>query len=65
MNNYSQNFNEWKIKRISYQEWYDAYLINAILEVHTDEPISGCHLIDDELQRQNIRVSKLMSSNPW
>jgi putative transposase len=51
---------------VSQQDWDDAHLINAALDIHADDPAVGYRFIADELREQGIaagedRVARLCS----
>lgn len=61
-----QGYYRWRASPVSERDWADAHLINAALEVHTDDPAFGYRFIADELPGQGIiagenRVQRLCS----
>jgi hypothetical protein len=44
-----QAFYEWDADPVSERDWHDAHLVNAILDVHGDDPEFGYRFITDEL----------------
>ena len=44
-----QAFYEWDANPVSQRDWDDAHLVNAILNVHGDDPEFGYRFIADEL----------------
>ena len=45
----AQGFYKWCANPVSQRDWDDAHLINAIIDVHDDDPEFGYRLIADEL----------------
>jgi len=45
----TQGFYKWRANPVSAREWDDAHLINAIVDVHADDPQFGYRFITDEL----------------
>lgn len=63
----TQAFYTWKAAPVTDQDWADAHLINAALDVHRDDPAFGYRFIADELKDQGLaagenRVQRLCSS---
>lgn len=63
-----QAYYKWKAAPVTQREWDDAHLINAALDIHTEDPAFGYRFIADELEAQGIaacenRVQRLCSSN--
>jgi putative transposase len=61
-----QAFYAWRQNPVSQQDWDDARLINAALDIHRDDPASGYRFIADELPARGIeagqnRVARLCS----
>src|SRR3954470_10164844 len=59
-----QAFYAWKADPVSQRDWDDAHLINAALDIHSDDPESGYRCIADELAGQGVvagrnRVNRL------
>jgi len=46
-----QAYYQWRDRPYSDRDWDDAHLINAILDVHVDDPEFGYRFIADELER--------------
>lgn len=44
-----QAFYEWDANPVSDRDWHDAHLVNAIVDVHGDDPEFGYRFITDEL----------------
>jgi putative transposase len=53
-----QAFYKWKASPISDQDWADAHLINAALDIHRVDPAFGYRFIADELPAQGIRAGE-------
>ncbi len=51
-----QAFYKWKAQPYSDRDWDDANLVNAIIDIHRDDPAFGYRFITDELQRQGWSV---------
>jgi putative transposase len=47
----TQAFYKWQSDPISDREWDDAHLVNAIRDVHDDDPEFGYRFVADELER--------------
>jgi putative transposase len=66
-----QAFYQWKQKPVSDRDYDDAYLINAAVDVHHDDPEFGYRFIADELASQGWtasrnRVGRLCTQQrPW
>ncbi|AHH20356.1 integrase catalytic domain-containing protein [Nocardia nova SH22a] len=54
----TQAFYRWKRCPVSQRDWDDAHLINAALDIHTDDPAFGYRFIADELPARGIRASE-------
>jgi hypothetical protein len=50
-----QAFYKWKRRPCSDRDWADAHTINAILDVHADDPEFGYRFIADELEQHGHR----------
>jgi putative transposase len=46
-----QAFSKWRAKPCSERDWSDAWVVNAIVDVHGDDPEFGYRFIADELER--------------
>jgi transposase InsO family protein len=46
-----QAFYQWRAKPVSDRDWSDAHVLNAIVEIHADDPEFGYRFIADELDR--------------
>jgi putative transposase len=46
----TQGFYKWRANPVSSRDWDDALLINAIIDVHADDPEFGYRFIADELE---------------
>jgi transposase InsO family protein len=53
-----QGYYKWKAKPISDRDLSDAYLINAALDAHHDDPTFGYRFIADELELQGFVASE-------
>jgi putative transposase len=54
----TQAFYKWRKDPVSQRDWDDAHLINAALDVHTDDPAFGYRFIADELPGRGITASE-------
>jgi putative transposase len=54
----AQAFYKWQNDPVSQREWEDAHLVNAIRDVHADDPEFGYRFICDELERAGHRASE-------
>ena len=45
----TQGFYKWRANPVSQRDWADAHLINAIIDIHADDPEFGYRFIADEL----------------
>jgi putative transposase len=45
----TQAFNKWRRNPVSARDWDEAHLINAALDIHSDDPAFGYRFISDEL----------------
>jgi putative transposase len=46
----TQGFYKWRANPVSSRDWDDALLINAIIDIHADDPDFGYRFIADELE---------------
>ena len=53
-----QAFYQWQAQPYSDRDWDDAHLVNAILDIHFDDPEFGYRFIADELERNGWNVSE-------
>jgi hypothetical protein len=53
-----QAFYKWKTNPVSDRDRANAYLINAALGIHRDDPAFGYRFIADELPSQGIRAGE-------
>ena len=53
-----QAFYKWRAKPVSERDYDDAYLINAAVDVHHDDPEFGYRFITDELAAQGWAASR-------
>jgi len=54
----AQAFYKWCSGPVSMREWDEAHLVNAIRDVHGDDPEFGYRFIFDELERAGLRVGE-------
>jgi transposase InsO family protein len=54
----TQAFYKWQANPVSDRDWDDAHTINAILDVHADDPEFGYRFIADDLERAGQRTSE-------
>jgi putative transposase len=54
----TQGYYQWRRDPVCERDWNDAHLINAALDIHTDDPGYGYRFIADELADQGIRASE-------
>jgi len=47
----AQAFYKWQARPCSDRDWEDAHLVNAMVDVHADDPEFGYRFIADELER--------------
>ena len=64
----AQAFYTWQARPCSDRDWEDAHLVNAMVDVHADDPEFGYRFIADELERagqatNERRVWRLCSEN--
>ena len=53
-----QAFYKWRSSPVSDRDWNDAHTVNAILDVHAEDPEFGYRFIADELERGGHRSSE-------
>lgn len=53
-----QAFYAWRKDPCSDRDWSDAHLINAIVDIHADDPAFGYRFMTDELQKRGWSVSE-------
>ena len=53
-----QAFYAWRAQPVSQRDWDDAHLVDAILDIHDDDPEFGYRFITDELQRAGWQVGE-------
>ena len=64
-----QAFYKWRQQPVSERDWSDAHLIDAALEIHSDDPVFGYRFIADELAAERgitaseNRVQRLCSAH--
>jgi len=54
----TQAYYKWLTKPISDRELQDAYLTNALLDAHGDDPAFGYRFLADELERAGVEVGE-------
>jgi transposase InsO family protein len=54
----AQGFYKWRADPVSQREWDDAHLVDAIREVHADDPEFGYRFVADELERIGHHVGE-------
>lgn len=47
----TQAFYKWRARPVSDRDWADAHVVNAIVDVHADDPEFGYRFIADELEK--------------
>ncbi len=52
-----QAFYKWREEPVSQRDWDDAHLINAALDIHTDDPEFGYRFIADDLVRRDFTAT--------
>lgn len=53
-----QAFYKWLRNPVSDRDWDDAHVINAALDIHTDDPAFGYRFIADELHHAGVEASE-------
>ena len=54
----AQAYCAWRANPVSARDLHDAYLTDALLDAHDDEPEFGYRLLADVLERANITVGE-------
>jgi len=54
----AQAFYKWRARPVSDRDWADAHTVNAIVDVHADDPEFGYRFIADELDRAGRSVNE-------
>src|SRR6266540_1325254 len=54
----TQAFYKWHARPVSDRDWADAHVVNAIVDVHADDPEFGYRFIADELERAGHRMTE-------
>ena len=54
----TQAFYKWAANPVSDRDWDDAHTINAIIDIHADDPEFGYRFIADDLERAGQRTSE-------
>ena len=53
-----QAYYKWRANPVSPRDWDDAHLINAALDIHSDDPEFGYRFIADELAERGVRAGR-------
>src|SRR5829696_8058703 len=53
-----QAFYQWKTQPVTDRDWADAHLINAAIDIHSDDPEFGYRYIADELPAQGVTAGR-------
>lgn len=53
-----QAYYAWRTNRVCQRDWDDAYLINAAVDIHHDDPAFGYRFITDELPERGLRAGR-------
>jgi transposase InsO family protein len=54
----TQAFHKWRPNPVSQRDWDEAYLINAAIDIHDDDPAFGYRFISDELADAGFDASE-------
>jgi hypothetical protein len=54
----TQAFYKWQANPICDRDFDDAHLVNAIIDIHSDDPEFGYRFISDELERSGHEVGE-------
>ena len=54
----TQGFYKWRANPVSARDWDDGHLINAIIDIHADDPEFGYRFIADELEAAGHQASE-------
>jgi putative transposase len=54
----AQGYNKWRRNPITQRDLGDAYLTNAAVDLHRDDPVFGYRLISDDLARLGFVASE-------
>ena len=57
-----QGYYQWLADPVSQRDWDDAHAIDALLDIHADDPTLGYRFLTDELGDAGITASDLPSS---
>jgi len=49
-----QGYYRWKANPVTERDWFDAHLVNAAWDIHSDDPAFGYRFITDELPEKGI-----------
>ncbi|KUM37417.1 integrase [Arthrobacter sp. EPSL27] len=53
-----QGYYRWKANPVTERDWIDAHLVNAALDIHSDDPAFGYRFIADELPEKGITAGE-------
>ncbi|MFP5310834.1 MAG: IS3 family transposase [Actinomycetes bacterium] len=53
-----QGYYRWRASPVTERDWVDAHLVNAALDIHTDDPAFGYRFIADELPGKGITAGE-------
>ncbi|WP_420180849.1 IS3 family transposase [Paenarthrobacter sp. TA1.8] len=53
-----QGYYRWRASPVTERDWVDAHLVNAALDIHTDDPAFGYRFIADELPEKGITAGE-------
>ena len=54
----TQAFNKWRRNPVSQRDWDNAHLVNAAMDIHTDDPAFGYRFVADELEDAGFVASE-------
>lgn len=54
----TQAYYAWLRQPVGDRELADAYVINALIDAHADDPAFGCRFLADELERAGIDIGE-------
>ena len=53
-----QAFYQWRVQPVTDRDWDDAHLINAAIDIYSDDPEFGYRFIADELPARGVRAGR-------
>ena len=53
-----QGYYRWRASPVTDRDWVDAHLVNAALDIHTEDPAFGYRFIADELPEKGITAGE-------